>query len=603
MEELTTLLQRMAEEKVLDKVSSAIRDSDSSVRRKALDLLESLLYSMPEPYLATLGFLVNLSTAPEPDIRNRAGEIMNRWVAAIRGRAGRAEKAGVIKGGGTEKEPSPVFESVIREAIEGDGLLASQIEKEVPLQTAGLLLETLRTQDQPALILEACKLLEEAMQRDEEIRTMVGSSSPTVSSVLVQKWMRHDDAGVRHRVVGFLESAQWWPDALDDKVCYLVVKREKSLAEGAWNEALENKTLAALREPACRQILLGALKDISWVSLRGACVEILGLFRAPDVVSLLEKCLPAEGWMVRDKICQALGEIGHKGSEKSLRECLNDSDASVRLSAAQALRRLGWSPESEEEEIRFAVASRNWGGIASPTKTGLLQLCRILGDRDPVIRREAASALVELKHPETVPVLLEYLKEEKWWVWKPELVSLLGRFSDSRATEFLVGLLKKETGDVKRAAIAALGEIGDRKAVSALTAQLRRSVETLVQAPLEKEETAGHSHWEQATSLLEAVSRTGSRAAAPILREIAGRNLALPHFAQIQADYESAGTKADALGTWAGALGKNVGQDFWHFQLLAFSALVRIDPKEARNLASFGLNSRKLPSRVTRKTV
>ena len=207
---------------------------------------------------------------------------------------------------------------------------------------------------------------------------------------------------------------------------------------------------------------------------------------------------------------------------------LNDSDARVRMTAADALRELqprdlstatsGLSSADPADRTRAACRLREMGRNAA---SALPQLTALLADGSPVdgavcgdrtwrmrgndatspgeqaasamvaigsaalppfsraltapawiARRNAAWGLGALDASEAVPALIDALKDPEAGV-REQVAWALGAIGDHRAVDGLVGALSDSSPGVRRQAAWALGAIGDHRAVPGLTKALK----------------------------------------------------------------------------------------------------------------------------------
>lgn len=93
-------------------------------------------------------------------------------------------------------------------------------------------------------------------------------------------------------------------------------------------------------------------------------------------------------------------------------------------------------------------------------------------NRQPHVRMSAAEALGRIEEPSAVEPLVSALEDEHWNV-RSRAAKALGRIKDPRAVEPLVSALKDEDATVRGYAADALGEIKDARAVEPLVDALK----------------------------------------------------------------------------------------------------------------------------------
>jgi len=115
--------------------------------------------------------------------------------------------------------------------------------------------------------------------------------------------------------------------------------------------------------------------------------------------------------------------------------------------------------------------------LASLGKPAVPQLIHELQSHDPLVRRQAAEALGEIKDPRAVDPLTTVLKDKDALI-RRHAVKALGKIKDARAVSPLIGILNDhdEQSHVRMTAAEALGSIGERRAVEPLVSALKNSL-------------------------------------------------------------------------------------------------------------------------------
>lgn len=163
-----------------------------------------------------------------------------------------------------------------------------------------------------------------------------------------------------------------------------------------------------------------------------------------DIDSLIKTLKNADGHD-RELAAIFLGNIREEQVVDVLIESLNDNDQYVKLESIRSLGKMG--------DIR-----------AIPP---LLDLLRKENQEDQVYV-QIAWAFSDIGEKAVEP-LLDVLTDSRRWV-KRAAAAALGRIGDRRAVESLIGSLQDE--DVNLVAATSLGEIGDKRAVGPLLAML-----------------------------------------------------------------------------------------------------------------------------------
>lgn len=93
--------------------------------------------------------------------------------------------------------------------------------------------------------------------------------------------------------------------------------------------------------PEAVQLLIGALRDQEYVSIRWRAARALGKLRAHEAVGVLIDALSDESSYVRKGVAQSLGEIRDPEAIPALIGALRDGERKVGLEASNALRDIG----------------------------------------------------------------------------------------------------------------------------------------------------------------------------------------------------------------------------------------------------------------------
>lgn len=154
---------------------------------------------------------------------------------------------------------------------------------------------------------------------------------------------------------------------------------------------------------------------------------------------------------VRRTAALSLGKIAHPEAAPDLMLALRDADPLVRQYSAWGLGNLG-------ERARADV---------------IAALIVVLEDPVPAVARASADAIGSLgAGPEAITRLSTILREGSVQA-RRSAVTALGLLESPLAHDGLLGALEDHDAGVRQEAIAALGELGDGRAVSAIEAHLR----------------------------------------------------------------------------------------------------------------------------------
>jgi len=173
---------------------------------------------------------------------------------------------------------------------------------------------------------------------------------------------------------------------------------------------------------------------------------------------------------VRQAALNVLIRLNAPPTIESLVMALKDVAWSVRLSAAEALETLGWTPD-RDQEIAYWIARGEPGRCVSRGIEAVPALVWVLDDQYLPLVADVIDALVRIGPP-AVPALLEGLQHKDWWA-REAAARALGRIGSPRAVVPLIERLSDRSYNVREASIRALGALGDPRAVPYVAALAR----------------------------------------------------------------------------------------------------------------------------------
>ncbi len=296
-------------------------------------------------------------------------------------------------------------------------------------------------------------------------------------------------------------------DAAEDKVAFLAAKLEESSSFKVRLKAAV--LLGRLGDARAVRPLRSALRDDNYV-VRGAAARALGNLGLPAAVHAVEPLfglLGDEEPFVRKEAERALEQLAGQetldhyiaalsssnqrerlaavavlaqldlpAARSALVMALGDRDEEVRDRAIMALR--GYSVEQRTALLRQALersdryrvqvtAARLVGEMRSASLIEPLADLLVAPEVVPEVKKEAATALRELKKQIDVPALIEQLASDDKRL-RSRAIQLLGLHGGRAAVDALMDLLRHEDSYVRRRAVFALGDAGDPRAIPAL---------------------------------------------------------------------------------------------------------------------------------------
>ena len=182
--------------------------------------------------------------------------------------------------------------------------------------------------------------------------------------------------------------------------------------------------------------------------MRAQACDILGQIKDRASVPALLDALRSEFYTVRAKSATALGNIGDPQAIQSLLIAFKDKEDNVRASAVLAL-----------------------GKFHNPaTFDDIANL--LLDDSKIEIRQAAARAFGGTKNPQTLPYLMQALRDSFWWYERGEgsasdLLQAIQKMG-ANAVDPLIEALSDDEGTVRKFAAILLGRIGDERTIESL---------------------------------------------------------------------------------------------------------------------------------------
>lgn len=177
------------------------------------------------------------------------------------------------------------------------------------------------------------------------------------------------DGEEQRKVAACLQRLGWSPENPDEKPMFFYLCND-------WKEIVRLKerslplmfSLVKSDDPVVRQHVLQALEEI-------------GDSRAvPAILPHVDDCDP----LVRIAAVSALTRYDTPETQQSLVSALCHADSQIRIDAAHALKRKGWVPQTQDEQIRYTIACGNWDAVIRLGNVVIPELIRIVraGDNE-----------------------------------------------------------------------------------------------------------------------------------------------------------------------------------------------------------------------------
>jgi hypothetical protein len=323
---------------------------------------------------------------------------------------------------------------------------------------------------------KAARGQQEWVMRRDALLALNRIGGPEVPPLLIQA-LREDDYWKNREIATELLGA------LNDEVALepLIAATRDAYIDVRWMavKALD-RLVAEIRpgapEPAVVRAFTVRLGDSAWW-VRLSAAHALERMASEDTYAALEpairplhRTLQDEVRAVRQAALNVLIRLNAPPTIESLVVALTDIAWSVRLSAAEALETLGWTPD-HEQEIDYWIARGEPGRCVSRGLDAVPALVRVLDDQYLPLVGDVIDALVRLG-PVALPALLEGLHHKDWWAREAAAIAL-GRIGGSKAVVPLIEALSDHSYNVRESSARALGVLGDPLAVPYLAALAR----------------------------------------------------------------------------------------------------------------------------------
>jgi len=246
----------------------------------------------------------------------------------------------------------------------------------------------------------------------------------------------------------------------------------------------DQRLLKTLNFPKSRAELIELLReDRNVIGRIWAAEQLAG--SGTDLVALgaLRQALREDAFYgVRGEVARVLGQTKSAVARDALVEALRDPDPQVRAAVAEALGEfhadavaagaLEQVLESEKKSYVVAAATKALGKIGGEGAFEALEAALGRDSHVEVIRRGAFEGLGELKDARALPLLLEWSQYGRPPHARERAIEALGKVGRDNEKVFqrLLALLNDPYRWTRRAALRALGELGDPRALDTLEA-------------------------------------------------------------------------------------------------------------------------------------
>ncbi len=154
--------------------------------------------------------------------------------------------------------------------------------------------------------------------------------------------------------------------------------------------------------------------------------------------------------LIEKKDWKKLVQIGEPAVEPLIK-VLEDDCSTVRSGAAKVLKKIGWKPSDEKEQVAYLIAQRDWRELVRIGEPAVEPLIKVLGDEDGWDRYGEAEALGKIGDTKAVEPLIKLLDDESERV---RIIAAWGldKIGNSRAVELLIKALEDDRSTVRSGA-------------------------------------------------------------------------------------------------------------------------------------------------------
>ncbi|MDD5771892.1 MAG: HEAT repeat domain-containing protein [bacterium] len=380
---------------------------------------------------------------------------------------------------------------------------------------------------EPAINLLIDKLNDDKFS-DKVIESLILIGNSTIESLRIK--LNEKDYSIVKKAVDILIKLKYEPDNINEKLLFMLSKRDwngcaKMSDEGVLllinmlnykNAGVVIEALGEIGDSRAIKPLLSIYDNSTHKEVADALGKIGMEALQPSIIAF------RKGILSDEDASRIFIKIGEPAAE-SLILLLDDENDNVKKTAALALGKIGWVPESIDEKASYYVVKEEWDKCVNLGETAVNLLINKINEKNyrqitivllkigqpaveelidslkkkkPEIRvsvikilhensdgldidflinkskkSRKKEALDKIKSSKDVEALITALQDENSDV-RSEAAYMLGEIKDKQTIDFLINVLKDEYENVRIEAAIALGNIGDGKAVEPLISLL-----------------------------------------------------------------------------------------------------------------------------------
>ncbi len=270
------------------------------------------------------------------------------------------------------------------------------------------------------------------------------------------------DEGVETLVTRGLGEEFLWSVSNNDRHNF-----RKSMEEYAFSP----KILADLPPERYMDILMSRLEEDK-ESIEGGAAMLGRYIGGSDGLRILTSLVDVKDYKAKMAVLNGLGDFGAPAAIEPLVSLMRDENLRIVESAAENLKKVGYSPETPEDSAAYFVALRNWEVAATFGEAAIAPLVKALASEDTNYRMEAVATLGVLGDPQAIEPLSQLLNDAERDV-RLEVIESLKTIGGPDAVMPMTRALRDSNAAIRRSAAEWLGQFGDSRAILALSASLK----------------------------------------------------------------------------------------------------------------------------------
>ena len=168
--------------------------------------------------------------------------------------------------------------------------------------------------------------------------------------------------------------------------------------------------------------LIKALREDESPSVRIRAAQMLAFVKDPRIIERLGQAMEDNEYSeslnarVQQWAAFALSKIGNERALETLTQALKHKKSDVRFYAAEALDQIDWKPMDDTEKTHYLIAKKKFGEVARLRDPPIEPLIQALKDESDNVRQMAAYALGDIGDVRALEALTQAKENKSWFV-------------------------------------------------------------------------------------------------------------------------------------------------------------------------------------------